>query len=110
MELKIEWSENADARMDEIFNYYKEVASSKIARKVVKQIYSRATILTTNPYVGQREELLKNRIQEFRYLIEGNYKIIYCIYSDKILILTVFDCRQNPEKMGKELPKDGNGE
>jgi len=54
--------------------------------------------LNKNPQIGQIEVLLKDRFQEFRYLIYKNYKIIYWINENKnrIEIVNVFDCRQNP--------------
>ena len=53
----------------------------------------------TIPLLGQREELLKDLSVEFRYRVEGNYKILYYTLPEKIVISLVFDCRQNPEKM-----------
>lgn len=37
--------------------------------------------------------------EDFRYLVESNFKIIYWIENNKITIASVFDCRQNPENM-----------
>ena len=34
-----------------------------------------------------------------RYLVEGNYKIIYWHDGTLIKIASVFDCRQNPSKL-----------
>lgn len=62
-------------------------------------------VLATNPQAGQREELLVEREQEFRYLVEGNYKIIYWLESEKAIISAIFDCRQNPQKMKEEIPE-----
>ena len=53
----------------------------------------------TIPLLGQREELLKDLSVEFRYLVEGNYKILYYTLPEKVVISLVFDCRQNSEKM-----------
>ncbi|MDL2291653.1 type II toxin-antitoxin system RelE/ParE family toxin [Bacteroides sp. OttesenSCG-928-F21] len=103
MALKIEWSDNASKQIKGIFEYHKEVANLRVARKIVKLIYTRVTILINNPRAGQREGLLNDRPQEFRYLVEGNYKIIYWLEADRIMISTVFDCRQNPVKMIEEV-------
>jgi len=61
-------------------------------------IENKTTILRTHPNTGQREELLRNLPQEFRYLIFKNYKIIYWNNTKKnrIEIMDVFDTRQNP--------------
>jgi plasmid stabilization system protein ParE len=49
--------------------------------------------------MGKREELLLDHPKDFRFLVEGNYKILYWISEDEIIIASVFDCRQNPEKI-----------
>jgi len=43
--------------------------------------------------------LLKRETDIYRYLVEGNYKIIYRIKDESIVVDSVFDCRQNPVKM-----------
>ena len=41
---------------------------------------------------------------QYRSLIEGNYKIVYCLEKDKyIRIVAIFDCRQNPDKLSRNL-------
>jgi plasmid stabilization system protein ParE len=59
--------------------------------------------LGKNPNIGQKEELLLNRPENFRYLVYKNYKIIYWVNSikNRIDIVNVFDTRQNPEKIEK---------
>ena len=51
------------------------------------------------PFIGQIEENLIELKQEQRYLVEGNYKIIYRVIDKEIYITDVFDCRQNPQKI-----------
>lgn len=36
--------------------------------------------------------------------MEGNYKIIYSIRVNKVVIHTVFDAPQNPKKMEEKVP------
>lgn len=93
------WTEPAKMRLRGISDYLKKEAGKRIAKKIRDQIYARANILVENPKAGQREELLKDRPEEFRYLVEGNYKIVYWLEPGKATISTVFDCRQNPEKI-----------
>jgi len=72
-----------------------------LQKKLINGIYNEAFNLKKHPEIGQKEELLKNRKQEFRYLVYKNYKIIYWI-NDKekrIEIIDVFDTRQNPIKI-----------
>lgn len=60
--------------------------------------------LENGPFVGQKELLLTGRMQEFRYLVCKNYKLLYLVNQDKnrIEIINVFDCRQNPQKLNKK--------
>lgn len=101
MEIEIFWSQLAENKLQDIFDYYKVKAGVKTARKIVNQIVDRTIGLDKNPKIGVVEELLADRIQEFRYLVVSNYKIIYYINEEKrrIIIANVFDIRQNPEKM-----------
>ena len=99
MELKVFWTNTARFQLEDIFNYYKFKASIRVARKLVKQIIERTIQLEKNPESGPKEPLLTDRKFEYRYLVEGNYKIIYWIEDNYIKVATVFDCRQNPEKI-----------
>ncbi len=99
MELRVFWTDTARFQLEDIFNYYKDKASLKIARKLVTQIINRTIQLENNPNSGSKEPLLSARKFEYRYLVEGNYKIIYWKEDSYINIATIFDCRQNPEKL-----------
>ena len=99
MEIKIEWPELAIKQLKNIYDYYSLKASQKIAKKIVNKIIDRVEILKHNPLSGSKEELLNEMPEEFRSLVESNYKIIYWQENKVITIASVFDCRQNPEKM-----------
>ncbi|RLD60397.1 MAG: type II toxin-antitoxin system RelE/ParE family toxin [Bacteroidetes bacterium] len=99
MEIEIEWSQLAEKQLKDIFDYYHSKANSRIADRIVNEIIERVSILYLNPRAGQKEELLKEFPEEYRYLVESNYKIIYWQENKLITISTVFDCRQNPIKM-----------
>lgn len=101
MEIRIEWSELSERQLKDIFDYYSFEVSPRIARKIVNRIFDRVTILESNPFAGQKEELLSDYPEDFRYLVESNYKIIYWKKENLITIASVFDCRQNPEKIKK---------
>jgi toxin ParE1/3/4 len=102
MEIRIEWSDLAERQLRSIYDYFYFKASPSIAEKVTNKIVNKVSILEKNPFVGQKEELLIDYPEDFRCLVESNYKIIYWIEVNKITIASVFDCRQNPVKM-KEI-------
>jgi addiction module RelE/StbE family toxin len=99
MEVKIEWSELAEKQLKDIFDYFSMRANSRVATKIIDKITERVDVLYHNPFSGQKEELLAEYPDDYRYLVEGYYKIIYWVGSNIITVASVFDCRQNPEKM-----------
>lgn len=99
--MRIEWSELSERQLRDIFEYYSFEVSSKIARKIINRIIDKVSVLESNPLVGVKEELLSDYPEDYRYLVESNYKIIYWKKENLITIASVFDCRQNPEKIKK---------
>ncbi len=101
MELEIYWTNFAKSELRKIFKYYKEEASLRVARKIVDDIVKSTLKLSAQPYIGAKEPLLKDREQDFRYLVHKNYKIIYWHNEEKsrIDISDVFDTRRNPIKL-----------
>jgi len=101
MEIKVFWTETALNNLEDIFEYYKYKTSILVAKKLVKELVKSTLKLQESPQIGRKEEILSDRKFEYRFLVVGNYKIIYWIESNYIKIATVFDCRQNPEKIKK---------
>jgi len=103
MALTVYWTQFAEDKLQDIFSYYSEKASFRVARNLIDEIIEKSMELEKNPLIGQKELLLADRIQEFRHLIYKNYKLIYWVNPVKrrIEIINVFDCRQNPQKLNK---------
>lgn len=101
MGLEVYWTKFSERELEKIFDYYNRKASYSIAKKLSDGIYNEALKLEQQPEMGQIEELLKNRKQQFRYLVYKSCKIIYWINNSesKIEIIDVFDTRQNPLKI-----------
>jgi plasmid stabilization system protein ParE len=100
------WTPFAVTALDQIYNYIKtETYSESIANKYVLKLINRVEQLIEFPNSGQEEILLKPLHQNSRYLIEGNYKIIYLFQNDKIIITDVFHLKQNPKKLVKRNSK-----
>jgi len=97
--VKIEWSELAISQLKDIYHYYTSNVNPITATRIINRIVKRVEILQKHPLSGQKEDLLYDYPEDFRYLVESNYKIIYWIETELITIATVFDCRQNPEKI-----------
>ena len=95
------WTNLAISELKSIFLYYRMVANETVADKIRKSIFNSTKPLIKQPLIGQIEENLIELKQEHRYLVEGNYKIIYRVINNDVYITDVFDCRQNPQKMKK---------
>ena len=97
--MKVEITEFAECELKRIYDYYCSVASEQVAQKIKDRILEKALTLTTFPHRGQEEQNLKELEEGHRYLVEGNYKIIYKIIENAVFITDIFDTRQDPEKM-----------
>ncbi len=72
MGLEVYWTEFSEMELAKIFSYYNEVAGFKIAKNLIEAIINETLKLEHQPEMGQVEELLKNRKQQFRYLVFKN--------------------------------------
>jgi plasmid stabilization system protein ParE len=75
--MKIIWSEFASDNLKDIFLYHKKVAGLNVAHKLREKILNTTTQLITYPLSGQIEFLLVHLKEGHRYLVVGNYKIVY---------------------------------
>ena len=96
--MNIIWTNPAKKDLRKIFNYFKKKVSLKLAQKIINSILANTSILKTQN-IGIKEQLLIHLEQEHRFIIDGNYKIIYIIQDNTVYITHVFDTRQNPIKL-----------
>lgn len=95
--MKVIWTNEALSETKLIYKYYKLKASIKVAESIKIQILSSTKNLNKQARKGQIEDLLTHKDGEFRYLLAGNYKVIYKIIEKEVFIMKVFDCRRNPK-------------
>lgn len=103
MELEVYWLEFAENKLEDIYGYYSIKASKRVAENLINGIVDATIGIEKQPEIGQIEIKLKQKKQEFRYLVFKNYKIVYWINYDfnRIEIVNVFDTRQDPEKINE---------
>ena len=104
MGLKVIWTDYALNQLEQIFDFFKYTASINVSKKIVAQIIDKTLLLENNPFIGSKEPLLENRSREYRYLVEGNYKIIYSVEGNIVRVNSIFDCRQSPIKVSDSSP------
>ena len=101
---RLRWDPIAQEQITEMFNFYKTRYGLRTARKITDAIRTSSKRLKEQPLLGFIEPLLLTNPHRYRSLVEGNYKIVYCLEKDNyIRIATIFDCRQNPEKLSRDL-------
>jgi toxin ParE1/3/4 len=99
------WTNFAISELKNIFLYYRMVAGERTAVKIKRSIFAATKPIIKHPLIGAEEENLQDLKQGHRYIVEGNYKIIYRIIGEEIFITDIFDWRQNPTKMKKSASR-----
>lgn len=89
----------AQLRLEEIVEYYQRLGYGKRGRKIRAAILKKALLLKEHPNLGVIEEKLAELGLGHRSLVAGDYKIIYRIEDQYVLVTDVFDTRQDPEKL-----------
>lgn len=101
---RVFWSLAAELRLLRIHAYYADRAGIRVANKLMREVVNATVRLGRQPLIGQVEPLLEGMQTEYRYLVTGNYKMIYTVDDDlvEVRVADVFDCRQDPGSMLKE--------
>ena len=100
--IKVYWTPFALKSLGKISDYIEQKTHSKtIAIKYINKLINRIEQLQNFPDSGSEEELLKHLKQNSRYLVEGNYKIIYQYQGNDVIVTDVFHVKQNPVKIIK---------
>ncbi len=92
------WTDPAAQDLEELYAYL-EIFSSKKAQKTIDKLFEKVENLFDFPEMGAIEHWVSQPTKEYRYLVEGNYKIIYLVLNDIVSIERVFDTRQDPNRL-----------
>lgn len=98
---KIEWSTDAKSELFDILNFYiQRNKSATYSKKLNVEINKSIKLISRNPLIG-----IKTDYKSVRVLITGDYQIIYEIFDQLLLILMIWDCRQDPndKRIGKRI-------
>jgi plasmid stabilization system protein ParE len=102
----VEWANTAKLQLKNIYIYYKEVAGTRIAHEIIHDIQKSARLLAGFPQMAAIELLLEDLPEDYRSLVvRHHYKVVYYVdeANKKVVVVTVFDCRQNPDKLKNEI-------
>jgi len=92
---KIIWSHRGEIRLFKILEFYAERNKGKIySAKLYQRLNRELRILLKQPDIG-----LNTEIESVRALIVDDYILFYEYDNEKIVIHTIWDCRQNPDDL-----------
>ncbi len=99
---KIRWTKKAITQLEKIADYYFEY-SPTAAQSILNAIFRKVALLEIYPANYPIEPLLEQLNKQHRFMICGNYKIIFRVVEQDVFIQVIFDCRQNPKKMKRRI-------
>ena len=86
--MRLFWTETAKQDLQAIRRYI-ATDNPTTAKRWVERLKTRARSALLTPLAGRKvPELLREDIRE---LIEGNYRIVYQVFEDRLVVLTVFE-------------------
>lgn len=92
---KIIWSDSSKKKLFEILEFYEQRNKSKTySIKLYQRFKRELSLLSKHPDVG-----IKTEIESIRGLIVGDYMLFYEIDSERIILHTIWDCRQKPDDL-----------
>lgn len=92
---KIIWSQRATIKLFEILDFYTNRNKSKsYSTKLYKRFAKELNLLRKQPDLGRITD-----VESVRGLIIEEFILFYEITEDRIIVHTVWDCRQNPEDL-----------
>lgn len=92
---KIIWSHKAEKKLFKILDFYAERNKSKTySVKLYKRLNKELNSLIKQPDIG-----LKTEIESVRGLIVHDYILFYEYDNEKIVVHSIWDCRQNPDDL-----------
>ena len=86
--------------LETIYDFLAEKSQST-AQRTIESLLSRSKQLESFPESGAKQEIIEPGSNEYRYLVEGNYKVIYSYQQEYqvVHIAVIFDTRLNPEEL-----------
>jgi len=103
--MKLMFAPEAAEDMENIYRYYAE-RNENYAVGLYNQIIEEAELLQDFPHIAQKEPLLEEYSEEYRSLIIWRtYKLVYFVENETVNVVAVFDCRQSPRKLKRDIRK-----
>jgi plasmid stabilization system protein ParE len=96
MALEIYWSKRAEKQLDEILLYLQNEWGENVTKNFAKKIYNFLDLLSKYPNLGT----IENKEKQIRgFPIVKQVNLFYKIDNERIILLSFFDNRQDPQKI-----------
>ena len=93
--VKIVWSQRASIKLFEILDFYtNRNKSTSYSTKLYKKFIKELSLFHKLPDLGRATDF-----ESVRGLIVEEFILFYEITKDRIIVHTIWDCRQNPEDL-----------
>jgi toxin ParE1/3/4 len=99
--MQVEITRFARTQLRKIHTYYKIKASERIALQIIDKLLDAVEELGALPSIGTVEPNLTHSQLHYKFIVCGNYKIIFRTTKDIIYVTDIFNCRQDPRKIIK---------
>ncbi|MBC7776915.1 MAG: type II toxin-antitoxin system RelE/ParE family toxin [Phycisphaerae bacterium] len=96
------WTLPAIAALRDIYNFIKS-DSVEGAKNVATELVALGNSLTHLPSRNPVEKLLTDEPIVYRSAVKWNYKIIYTIEKDEVMVVDIFDTRRDPRRLKYEF-------
>ena len=94
-EREIVWSRNSEIQLQEILEFYiQRNKSNRYSKKLYNKFKENLKLVADKPESG-----VLTKLEDIRGLIVGDYILFYKILAHKIVVLKVWDSRQDPDKL-----------
>jgi plasmid stabilization system protein ParE len=97
---KVAISKTAERKLDELFSYLIENWSNKVKNDFIRKLDSSIEVIKNKPEIFPESKKGKNLR---KCVITKQTTLFYRFTSKQINVVTIFDTRQNPVKLNKDL-------
>ncbi len=96
---KVVWQDEAKSSLLKIYCYIKKRESQEQAARIRSEIKKEGDNLGFMPHKYTRDPFLEQHRRNIRFKAIWNYKLVYEISEEHIIILEVIHTSRNPENM-----------
>ncbi|MDQ6470328.1 type II toxin-antitoxin system RelE/ParE family toxin [Flavobacterium sp. LHD-80] len=100
MNLKVSFSKTAEKNLDAVLNFIEDKWSRKSKEMFLVKFEKAISIISMNPEIFPKSSVNK---KYQKCVVTKQSSLLYSFGSNEIRIHTVFDTRQNPNKIKKDI-------